>query len=38
MGREVGAMGEKEADEMSFWTQEEYESFYTKNSFRKGNL
>lgn len=38
VARDVGAMGEKEADEMSFWTQEEYESFYTKNSFRKGNL
>lgn len=27
MARDVGTMGEKEADEMSFWTQEEYESF-----------
>lgn len=25
--RDVGTMGEKEADEMSFWKQEEYESF-----------
>ena len=25
--RDVGTMGEKEVDEMSFWTQEEYESF-----------
>ena len=27
VARDVGTMGEKEADEMSFWTQEEYESF-----------
>ena len=25
MARDVGTMGEKEADEMSFWTQEEYD-------------
>ena len=35
VARDVGTMGEKEADEMSFWTQEEYESFYTKNSLEK---
>ena len=27
VARDVGTMGEKEADEMSFWTQEEYEKF-----------
>lgn len=27
VARDVGTMGEKETDEMSFWTQEEYESF-----------
>lgn len=27
VARDVGTMGEKEVDEMSFWTQEEYESF-----------
>ena len=27
VARDVGTMGEKEADKMSFWTQEEYESF-----------
>ena len=27
VARDAGTMGEKEADEMSFWTQEEYESF-----------
>ena len=29
VARDVGTMGEKEADEMSFWTQEEYEKFIT---------
>ena len=27
MARDVGTMGEKESDEMLFWTQEEYEAF-----------
>lgn len=27
VAKDVGTMGEKEADEMSFWTQEEYEKF-----------
>ena len=27
VARDVGTMGEKEADEMSFWTHEEYEKF-----------
>lgn len=27
VARDVGTMGEKEADEMLFWTQEEYEAF-----------
>ena len=27
MARDVGTMGEIEADEMSYWTQEEYEKF-----------
>ena len=29
VARDVGTMGEKEADEMSFWTHEEYEKFIT---------
>lgn len=27
VARDVGTIGEKEADEMSFWAQEEYEKF-----------